>query len=220
MDSKISRRALWEVYYPPFQGALDAGIWGKRVRLVGWCVSDRRELLEMGKMDRLDKMNFVPQFVSVGDFWAKPFPCRFGACGPVPWYRIVDELILTWPWHVDHKNRALGVDLWNHLCRLTTFASQVAGCLSTMCAYNLVNGDMAKTDCQMPPLKSFLFGVGAGGFYKLWQVCGETRNPETCKQHVTCRRLIETMTSQEFMPVQMKKLDSNMTLLSEWEERS
>ncbi len=28
VDSKISRRALWEVYYPPFQGALDAGIWG------------------------------------------------------------------------------------------------------------------------------------------------------------------------------------------------
>lgn len=25
VDSKISRRALWEVYYPPFQGALDAG---------------------------------------------------------------------------------------------------------------------------------------------------------------------------------------------------
>lgn len=153
VDSKISRRALWEVYYPPFQGALDAGIWGKRVRLVGWCVRDRSELL--GKTDRLDKMNFVPQFVFVGGFRAKPLPCRFGACIHIAMACRSQELCFQ------------RVDLWNHLCHLTTFASHVAGCLSTMCAYNLVNGDMAKTDCQMPPLKSFLFGVGAGGFYKL-----------------------------------------------------
>jgi len=116
-------------------------------------VRDRSELL--GKTDRLDKMNFVPQFFFVGGFRAKPLPCRFGACIHIAMACRSQELCFQ------------RVDLWNHLCHLTTFASHVAGCLSTMCAYNLVNGDMAKTDCQMPPLKSFLFGVGAGGFYKL-----------------------------------------------------
>ena len=173
---------------------------------------DRSELL--GKTDLLDKMNFVPQFVSVGDVRAKPLPCRFGACIHIAMACRSQELCFQ------------RVDLWNHPCHLTTFASQVAGCLSTMCAYNLVNGDMAKTDCQMPPLKSFLFGVGAGGFYKLYSKCvvrqemtETSKNIRIIKEHATCRRLIETMPSQEFMPVQMKRLDSNMMLLSAWEER-
>ena len=114
------------------------------------------------------------------------------------------------------------VDLWNHLCHLTTFASQVAGCLSTMCAYNLVNGATAKIEQNgLQDASSEVFFFGGGDFTNYSKCVGrQEMRKKTCKKHVICRRLIKaTKPSQEFMPVQMKRLDSNRTLLSEWEER-